>query len=293
MQAKQEQWNYQNDARVWAGQYRNSHNLPHWHHDCEVLFIERGSLNIFCNQQSYLLKEGQIFYIDSEQVHYMHAVTPDTLTTVIVFDYDIVKPFTEKKMLSCPLIEQDNYQIDSLYQALLKELSGKQAGGNFVSSILVQLLVVNIFRNEELTERVHPLSNTQKFQSLLLDIDKNYDFYTLDTAADFMQMNAAYFSRLFHKQMGMTFSKYLNYIKIEHAIDLLKESPDIPFTDIATRCGFDTIRNFNRVFKELTGFTPRSMPKDYVLKDNLSPLNFEQNDPTLKECVLLQSSDAS
>lgn len=62
----------------------------------------------------------------------------------------------------------------------------------------------------------------------------------------------------------MTFSQYLNRVKVEEAVRLLRENKGLPVTEIAFRCGFNTIRNFNRIFKEVTGCTPRSLPKTYV-----------------------------
>jgi len=102
LKAKREQWQYSPNAKVWAGKYRNSHNMPHWHYDCELLFVENGSLDIFCNQKGYRISKGQAFFIDSEQVHNMHALSADTVVTMIIFDYDIIKPFTEKSRLPRP-----------------------------------------------------------------------------------------------------------------------------------------------------------------------------------------------
>ena len=63
----------------------------------------------------------------------------------------------------------------------------------------------------------------------------------------------------------MTFSQYLNAVRLEHAIELLKNNTEhLAITEIAAKCGFDTIRHFNRVFKDITGMSPRQMPSDYV-----------------------------
>ena len=53
----------------------------------------------------------------------------------------------------------------------------------------------------------------------------------------------------------MTFSMYLNHIRVNKAIDLIQNT-DLSMTEIAMNCGFETIRNFNRVFKEIMGCTP-------------------------------------
>lgn len=86
----------------------------------------------------------------------------------------------------------------------------------------------------------------------------------------------------------MTFSQYLNSVKLKHAVELLQDkNADFSITEISVRCGFDTIRHFNRVFKQLTGMSPRQLPPDYVLDDR--PIRTIQDafNPTLQNSELL------
>ena len=102
MQAKREQWQYQKGAKVWDGRYKNSHNMPHWHYDCELLYVEHGELDIFCNGVNYRVRVGDEVFIDSEQVHYMHARDPQTVVSMIIFDYDLIKPYANGTELVSP-----------------------------------------------------------------------------------------------------------------------------------------------------------------------------------------------
>ncbi len=290
MKANREQWQYSHNAKVWTGRYRNSHNMPHWHYDCELLFVENGSLDIFCNRKTYRVNAGQAFFIDSEQVHYMHAVSPDTVIKLIIFDYNIIKPFAQKLVLSSPLLSQD-YAITDLYNKITQEFSENRDFYGFCVSYLVSLFMIRIFRNEATLPKEKPARSIERFKNLLTKIDENCEYYDLNTAASDMGMNSAYFSRLFHKLTGITFSQYLNYVRCEHIVELLKAEPDTPITEISLRCGFATIRNFNRIFKEFTGFTPKNMPKDFIMKENFTNLNESSANPTSAESELLESSD--
>lgn len=64
-----------------------------------------------------------------------------------------------------------------------------------------------------------------------------------------------YFSALFHRCFSMNFREFLHISRFEDACRLLREEAD-SITEIGSRCGFGTIRNFNRVFKRLSGQTP-------------------------------------
>jgi len=62
-------------------------------------------------------------------------------------------------------------------------------------------------------------------------------------------------SRLFHAQLGIHFVKYVRFLRINYAKELL-ERTDMNIVDISLESGFDCLRSFNRVFKEETGITP-------------------------------------
>ena len=61
----------------------------------------------------------------------------------------------------------------------------------------------------------------------------------------------------------MTFIQYLNTVRIAAALEKIKQGR-MSMTEISDSCGFNSIRNFNRVFKKYTGYSPKSIPADYV-----------------------------
>lgn len=291
MGVKRQQWNYIGGEKVWVGRYRNSHNLPHWHYDCELIYVESGGLNIFCNQNAYSVTAGQSLFIDSEQVHYMHALTPQTTLSMIIFSYDIIQRFTDGKTLASPVLS-DDYGLNNAAKEIMSELKARKPLYDVKAETMVISLIVDIFRNEKLAERKKSGRTLERFKGLLTEMDEKYEFYDLETASDFMGMNAAYFSRLFHKLTNITFTEYLNYIKVKNAVALLKNG-DMAVTEIAAKSGFNTIRNFNRIFKEYTGYSPKDLPKQFTLKESLTGLDELSTNPTLGECVLLESSDGN
>ena len=85
----------------------------------------------------------------------------------------------------------------------------------------------------------------------------------------------------------MNFSDYLNILKVENAIVLLQERKHT-ITAICQKCGFSTLRNFNRVFRKITGYSPRSLPKDFAIERDLQISGAEHFDPTKKTSVLIR-----
>lgn len=289
MQIKHEIRYYGKNENVWVGKYRNSQNLSHWHTDCELVFSEKGAFEIMCDKKPYRLERGQALFIDSEQLHFIRAEQPDNVLATVFFTYDIIKPFAGKKLLANPLLSRE-YGAFELYFKLKKILTDKAEFYETEAALCVAEFILEIFRNEETLPRTKQKQTTEKFKQLLDIISENYEFFTFESAADFMGMNETYFSRFFHNIAGVPFSRYLNYIRISKAVNLLHSGKHVPITDIASACGFSTIRNFNRVFKDITGFSPKNIPRDYVIDEAFLSRTSSDGNPTLTECEIIECS---
>ena len=86
-----------------------------------------------------------------------------------------------------------------------------------------------------------------------------HENYTEDIRAEHVaregMMSLRSFHRIFPEIMGMTFLKYLNYLRIRRAKELL-EGSDLMMRDIAEQSGFVNTTHFNRTFLEKTGVAP-------------------------------------
>lgn len=68
-------------------------------------------------------------------------------------------------------------------------------------------------------------------------------------------MHPSYLSRVFKRNMGMTFKAYLTSCRIERANELLHNG-DLKVYDIAVQVGYRDVRHFYEVYKRGTGMTP-------------------------------------
>lgn len=87
-------------------------------------------------------------------------------------------------------------------------------------------------------------------------VEENYHtaLSTKDIAQRFF-INASYFSKLFHDQMGCTFSDYLISVRIEKAKVMLTQT-NMKLYDIAYAVGYSNVQYFSTIFKEKEGTTP-------------------------------------
>ena len=100
-------------------------------------------------------------------------------------------------------------------------------------------------------------SESSAYKELLRLVAKRYADMTFDEAAEFMCFSKPYFSKYFRRMSGMTFSEYLNVVRVSEAVKMLSHG-NMSVGETALAAGFGTIRSFNRIFKRYTGFLKRT-----------------------------------
>ena len=287
MLAKYEKRHYDGQEKVWAGTYLNLHNEIHWHLDNEIIYIRKGTAEISVNSVVHQLSAKSCVFVDSGNLHYIRSMTPDTMISVILFSNVITNTITESKVLESPLLSSD-YDFIHLYSIIKEELNKKDIYYEYMTVDYISRFLINVFRNEKTEIRTKKdEGEIYNIKKLLAYIGDNYDHITFDDAASYMGLSEAYFSRVFKSLSGITFSRYLNNVKIENAIALLRSGENHLITEVAMMCGYSSIRNFNREFLKSTGYSPTKLPSDYVFAVREFKSSGKGYDPTLKESYLM------
>ena len=85
---------------------------------------------------------------------------------------------------------------------------------------------------------------------------------TLEKAAQISNLSVSAFSRYFKSRVSKSFTDFLTEVRIAHACKLLHES-DLNISEISYECGFYTLSNFNKLFKERMKRTPMDYRKEF------------------------------
>ena len=80
--------------------------------------------------------------------------------------------------------------------------------------------------------------------------------FTLTEIAEYVELNASYFSNLFKTETGMNFSEYLLNVRMDKAKELLKD-PKIRIYEIGQLVGYEDAVSFGRAFKKKWGISPK------------------------------------
>jgi AraC-like DNA-binding protein/ligand-binding sensor protein len=78
---------------------------------------------------------------------------------------------------------------------------------------------------------------------------------SLDDAARAVNASPRHFCKVFKEHTGITFTDYLARVRVENTKRLL-QNPHLRVSEIAFEAGFDSISQFNRSFKRITGQSP-------------------------------------
>ena len=127
------------------------------------------------------------------------------------------------------------------YNAILKLLT---IFAQHLSTLSTQLLV----REQE--------SESPAVSRARVYISKHQDEeISLNEVSKAVNMSAFYFCKTFKKSTGMTFTDYLSRVRVEKVKNLLL-NPHKRISEVAYATGFQSLSQFNRVFRKITGESP-------------------------------------
>jgi AraC-like DNA-binding protein len=100
-------------------------------------------------------------------------------------------------------------------------------------------------------------SETDRLSEVYKYVQKNFkDNISLSTIANISNLTPQSFCRLFKKRTGKSFVEYLNEVRISAACRYLLDT-DWTVSEVAYNCGYKTVSNFNKLFKSISGLSPK------------------------------------
>lgn len=262
--------NTKENAHVSCIKYKNLNNISHYHSDYELVYINEGNATVVINENIFNLKAEGCIFIHSNDIHFIKSNESTIITVLKAENKYFENLFTSKKLLS-PIVSKKS-NVGSVLNHIRSELNSHIDNSDAMADSISTQLFVTLLRNDQTKscERVKPkgFNISELYKEICTKISAEYNTITFEEAAKYMHFSEPYFSKVFHRLFGMTFTQYLNTVRIAAAIEKLKKGK-LSMTEISASCGFNTIRNFNRVFKNFTGYSPSNLPSDYVFLYNL------------------------
>jgi AraC-like DNA-binding protein len=256
----------------------------HIHNEFEIFIVLKGSGIAKIKNKSYSLKEGDIFLINSGEVHsYMR----DPLYTLDVEDTNDVPLFLFVQISNHCLREYFPQIRTTIFNScnLRDYLSDEEA--NSMINLLVQS--AKIYFMEEPLYQLNVLSNIAKVlvscykevpheiiseaqktnlkqknlrvERIISYIDANFETQIrLQDLAEQENLSPTHFSHLFTSLFGVTFQNYVNIKRMEQCIRLMPNK-EKTLLEISYESGFSDPKYMNRMFIKHFGYTPKEYRK--------------------------------
>jgi YesN/AraC family two-component response regulator len=163
-----------------------------------------------------------------------------------------------------------NIKIISLLKQMHREYTERPPYWQLaIKSLATQLFVTALRKfpekkNETLENNRQILNIQAAIEYIAVNYKKNI---LLSECAVKIGYNSSYFSRFFRKNMGISFKKYVNSVKVEQAKWLLLTT-QMPIIDICYESGFSDVGTFNRIFKTIAHKSPSEFKKNQFKKPN-------------------------
>ncbi len=247
----------------------------HWHEEIELLYQLNGRSDIQIDGEKYQIQNKLLTVIDSRQVHSIHTYS-DTSMFICVH--------ISKKLIEKYIPDIDLYRIycipddipDSQFpeylsvcrqmEALLRlYITDKPAWQMESEGIILQVLaqLIRHFSRKSAPDEIDLSSadrtSFNRIRDVITYVEEHFrEPISLQDIAGHLGLGREYFCRFFKKNMGMSFLRYLNEVRISHVYRDLEQT-DAPIAEIAEKNGFHNQKLFNRTFREVYGCTPSAV----------------------------------
>lgn len=221
----------------------------HFHSNYELVYSAKGTTEVTVNGISNFLAEGELILISPYSPHSLN-ISKNTYTWVGVFSKDYIYDFANKYMFTNFSV----FECDACIKEFLENnLFNCQETEHYLLTACLNLICSQLAKKGAcLTQN----NNDDFVKKVVIYITENIqNAITQKKTACALNYEYHYFSSLFHKYFAINFSRFVNIFRFEQACYLLLKE-DITVTETCNKCGFGSIRNFNRVFKEFSGQTP-------------------------------------
>lgn len=240
-------------------------DYTHWHENIEILYIVEGSGSVICNFKRFDVKEGNIFIINSENLHMV-----DSNNTIEYYYLIIDSDFLYSNGIPISDITfMQTINDDEMLDRYKKIVKISEENGNFKEARM-KLSVLHLMErmldfvdsdNSEPTDQPANLANVKLAIKYIKENSSKK--MTIDEIAEASGISKAYLSRKFKAITGFTIVNYVNLVRCQNASRLIR-SGKFKVNEAAIECGFDNMSYFTKTYKKFNGI----LPSDEVVSQN-------------------------
>jgi AraC-like DNA-binding protein len=257
----------------------------HRHQEIQLTWIQQGEGTLVADNNMHSFRSNEIYWLGANQPHifksessYFQPKSRKKIVALVIFfnPYGELSAFfnlPEIKLLKNFVHQhQSGFKVPPEHAV---EISGKMLKVTSSNGTEQLIQFVDLLKQLSSYSDITPLASGQKTQlvsehegirvgNIYNYIMQHYDKpITLEDAAKQAHMTPQAFCRFFKKHTLHTFVSFLNEVRINEACKKLTDGTYDNIATVAYTCGFNSITNFNRVFKTVTCKSPSEYINSY------------------------------
>lgn len=234
---------------------------PHLHQEVEIITLFEGAATATVNGTDYPLCAGDTLIVFPNAVHsYVARGAIDVGKFIFAADaVGDLKAVLTGMTPRVPLISADHQAAGILHRLAHDIIRDYRTASAPVQTAYLSLLAGKLLELCELEAQTYTGHNTV---DLILTYCRRHfrRELSLESVAAELGLSKSHLSHIFSGKIKMDFRNYLNTLRLGEAYPLLTGT-DLPITEIADRCGFSSLRTFDRTFREQNGVSPSAYRK--------------------------------
>ncbi|MBE7046337.1 MAG: AraC family transcriptional regulator [Ruminococcaceae bacterium] len=237
--------------------YKNKSWYYHYHANPELIYIHKGELIIRTPGKVENMQQGDFCLFLSGQPHSIESVG-ETEFHICIFADSFVKEFT--KRIKGKVGEKSVFSLSKEKEEYIKNLILMYP---YPDILAIKSMLYGVCSEYMASTGFIDAEDKciQMETEILKFIDENFHRdVSLKDISESLGYEYHYLSRRFNKGFNMNFKNFLNQFRYRKAKVMLLSGNRV-MADVAKKSGFQSVRNFNKVFKELSGYGPREFLK--------------------------------
>jgi len=237
--------------------------IYHEHDYCELYFVRKGGLKYYADGKEYLLKENDIFILDSGILHQQLIDNFNELDRVIIWiNKDYLNSLNKgtsyiwKALESCSNIHIQNINDNNreIFSTLTKLVNNKDQLQKEALFLNLILLISNKLNTNNRNNEQSKLKD-EKIISIINYINNNINSdISIDSLAVNFYVSKFYLMRKFSEEVGCSIHKYITEQRIALAKKLLNDGYYID--KVYSEVGYKDYSTFFKAFKKTVGVSP-------------------------------------